>query len=575
MKGLHSGADDRRRRGNETDADSSRDPRRAATGEASDMRDGRGGSGDVSGRGPTRRKTLLGLGALGAAASGTPVASANRDQDNGNEAGSLDAEIVLDWVDEALETARRGLIIPTSGRVYAFLGAVMYDAVNGIHRERGEDFESGDQYAVEPDVVPGACRVAALAGAANEVLSRLAEEELDDGTATELQGRYDDLLEEHLNEYQDGNQEAGEAWGRQVAAAIRGMREGSGASCEPDFSLVGDKETDLEPGMAQLADAWGSACLADLKPWGLESPDSVVAPEPPKIDGLEFAVEYNRTLVVGDVNEDEDEIQGTEVTFDVSADRYDENEANALAGGEYVADDELGYSDDLEYDEDEQELTLTIDPPDGFREQGAFWAALGGTPQPEGRWLQVAKAAVEKEDPDFYETVRLYARLGIAVQDAGIANWNNKRRYAEKLGWRPHAAIGTDEQNPGPIADLDLPSVADLDNPDLETKDDWEAISGWAPAPEYASGLTTVSTTSQRLLEAEFGDVGTLEITVDTAEGNAFTDGDELTEEFESFADARDRAAKSRVWSGRHYAPAMLAAIDMADQIVERVEDTI
>ena len=161
------------------------------------------------------------------------------------------------------------------------------------------------------------------------------------------------------------------------------------------------------------------------------------------------------------------------------------------------------------------------------------------------------------------------------MQDAGIANWNNKRRYADELGWRPHAAIGTKKQTPGPLEGLDLPDVSDLDNPDLETKDDWEAISGWAPAPEYASGLTTVSTTSQRLLEEEFPDIGTLEITVDTAEGNTFTGGDELTEEFHGFDDARDQAAKSRVWSGRHYAPAMLAAIEMADEIVDEVKDAI
>ena len=573
MKGQHSGADDRRRGGNEADTDSSRDPQRAATVETSDTRDRRGVSGDVSGRGPTRRKALLGLGALGAAASGIPVASANRDQGNGNEAESLDAEVVLAWVDEALETARRGLIIPTSGRVYAFLGTVMYDAVNGIHRQRGAGFEAGDQYAVEPDVTPGACRVAALAGAANEVLSLLAEEELDGDTAGHLQDRYDDLLEDHLDEYQDGDQKAGEAWGRQVATAIREMRRGSGADCEPDFSLAEDKETDLKPGMAQLAHAWGSSCLAFLEPWGLSDSNSVIAPEPPEVDSLEFAVEYNRTLVTGDLNEDEGEVRGTEVEFDVDADRYDESEAERLADGTYVAGDveneELGYADDLEYDEEENTLTLHIDPPEGFRDEGAFWAALPGTPQPEGRWLQVAKANVENEDPSFYGTVRLYARLGIAVQDAGIANWNNKRRYAEDLGWRPHAAIGTDEQTPEAIEGLDLPDVGDLDNPDLETKDDWRAISGWAPAPEYASGLTTVSTTSQRLLEDEFDDVGEFEVTVTTA------DGEEITETYDGFDDARDQAAKSRVWSGRHYAPAMLAAIEMADEIVEEVIDTI
>ena len=579
MNGADSGLDDRRHTAADADVDPMGELSRAETKGTGSTTDDKQ-RGDAPERRATRRKTLFGIGALGAAASGIPVASANGSQgrNNGNDAQSLDTQIVLDWVDEALETARQGLIIPTSGRVYAFLGTVMYDAVNGIHQQRGAGFEAGDQYAVDPDVVPGACRVAALAGAANEVLSRLAEEELDDETAADLQDRYDELFEEHLDEYQDGNQEAGEMWGRQVATEMLEDERGDAEpDCESTFDIAPDKETDLEPGMAQLTDAWGSACLADLKPWGLDEPDSVEAPEPPELDSLEFAVEYNRTIVVGDVNKDENEIQETEVTFSISEDRYDDEEARDLVDGNYVADDELGYSNDLEYDEDEQKLTLTIDPPDDFREQGAFWAALGGTPQPEGRWLQVAGAAVEKEGPDFYETVRLYARLGIAVQDAGIANWNNTRRYAEELGWRPHAAIGTEKQTPEGIEEIvgDLPDADDLDNPDLETKDDWEAISGWAPAPEYASGLTTVSTTSQRLLEKEFGDVGTLEVTVDTAEGNTFTEGDELTEEFDGFDDARDQAAKSRVWSGRHYAPAMLAAIDMADQIVEEVEDTI
>lgn len=531
----------------------------------------------VSVRGISRRKTLLSLGGIGVVGSLFPTVSAEEggreENQNGNRTQSLDNEIVLDWVDQALETARRGLIIPTSGRVYAFLGAVMYDAVNGIHIQRGEGFDSGDQYAVEPDVIPGACRVAALAGAANEVLSTLANEELDDETAGDLQKDYDGLLDEQLTEYQDGNQEAGEAWGRQVATKILEKREDAGGECVSDWDVV-DEKGGLDPGMAQRGDEWGSACLADLDPWGLEAPDTVVAPEPPDVESLEFAVEYNRTLVVGDLSRNVDDIQGTEVTFDIDEERYDEDEAEQLANGKYLGgnleEDELGYSDDIKYDADENELTLTINPPDDFRDQGAFWAALPGTPQPEGRWLQVAKANVENENPSFYETVRLYARLGIGVQDAGIANWNNKRRYADRMGWRPHASTGTEEQIPDSAADADVrPDVDDIDNPDLKTKDDWEAISGWSPAPEYASGLTTVSTTSQRLLENEFGDVGEFEIAVETA------DGETIEETFDGFDDARDQAAKSRVWSGRHYAPAMLAAIEMADEIVEEVKDSI
>lgn len=197
-----------------------------------EMGSGTDGTGESNRAFKTRRSVLGGIGGAGVAAVTVPgVARANEGGGNGggppddagnggpgNGAQSLDNGIVLDWVDEALETARQGLIIPTSGRVYVFLGTVMYDAVNGIHTERGDGFEAGDQYAVEPDVIPGACRVAALAGAANEVLSTLAEEELDDeDTVDGLQDSYDALFEEHLDEYQDGNQAAGEAWGRKVA----------------------------------------------------------------------------------------------------------------------------------------------------------------------------------------------------------------------------------------------------------------------------------------------------------------------------------------------------------------------
>jgi len=530
----------------------------------------------------TRRAVLGGLGASGIAAVAAtgvvegkgPGNEGRGGNGNGNGARTLDEGIALEWVDQALETARRGLIIPTSGRVYAFLGTVVYDAVNGIHRERGEGFEAGEQYAVEPDVIPGACRVAALAGGANEILGRLADEELDDETAEELQDDYDSLLEAQLDEYQDGNQDAGEEWGRQVAATmLEDVRGDAEPNCESAFDVVEGK-SDLEAGMTQRADEWGSACLADLDPWGLDAPDSVVAPEPPELDSLEFAVEYNRTKVAGDLNRAEDEVQATEIEFDIDEGRYDKTEAQALANGTYVGgsveDEELGYSDDLEYDAEANTLTLDIDPPEGFRDEGAFWAALPGTPQPEGRWLQVAKVNVENEGLSFYETVRLYARLGIAVQDAGIANWNNKRRYAGRMGWRPHAATGTTEQIPDSAANAeDRPDVSDLGNPDLRTQADWNAISGWSPAPEYASGLTTVSTTSQRLLEEEFGAVGEFEVTVDTE-----TEG-EITEEYDSLQDARDQAARSRVWSGRHYAAAQLGAIEMADRIVEEVEDTI
>ena len=50
-----------------------------------------------------------------------------------------------------------------------------------------------------------------------------------------------------------------------------------------------------------------------------------------------------------------------------------------------------------------------------FREQGLFWVGLGGTAQPDGRWIQIAHVLVEDRNLDFIRTVSLLAQLSAGV----------------------------------------------------------------------------------------------------------------------------------------------------------------
>ena len=69
--------------------------------------------------------------------------------------------------------------------------------------------------------------------------------------------------------------------------------------------------------------------------------------------------------------------------------------------------------DDVETDGDE--VVLSVSPPDDFREQGLFWVGLGGTAQPDGRWIQIAHVLVEDRNLDFIRTVSLLAQLSAGV----------------------------------------------------------------------------------------------------------------------------------------------------------------
>ena len=243
---------------------------------------------------------------------------AQGNQSNGRSNNNVRVDPVLDWSSKAIETVQDGpILIPVSGRLYVITHVSMFDAANAISKERGRGHTEYDQYQVEPNVVPGASRVAAIAGAAHESLTLLAEEDAspyEGRELEELKQEYDELLKKHLANDTDGNTRAGEEWSRKVAQTVYESRQDSGFfDVDTDLSIVGDKD-DLEPGMAQRVDEWGSAHLSHLDPWVMDESSSLQPGEPPEGDSLQVAVDYNRTLVLGDLDNGDD--IDTTVRFD-------------------------------------------------------------------------------------------------------------------------------------------------------------------------------------------------------------------------------------------------------------------
>ena len=564
--------------------------------------------------GVSRRKALLGAGALGLGSAMLPVASADQgdDHDGGRNDENVAGTPIRDWSQMALDTVIEGEIaIPDSGRLYAIVHVAMHDAVNGVNQQRGDGFEARDQIIVDGvPPVPGASRVAAVAKAAKVTLEETLLDYLDaeDEVVRTLQDDYDALLEKHTENDTDGNTRAGLQWGERVGNAVREAREGSGFF-EPDEDYPPEEydPEDLNPGQSQTAHVWGNANLGNLDPWTLDSPDEirtdVIGEEeykeeiaPPDLEDIEWAVDYEKTKLLGDMSdvdldsEEELDEEDFTVTWSVDDDPVDEDDLQDAVDWIEGRDTEVSAREFdnesvevLEEDDDGNptEIALEFTRPEGFDELGQFWVALPGTAQPDGRWIQIANALSEREDLGFTENAWLVADVAIAAVDGAVTSWNTKRDYAikENIGWRPHSPLDSPEKNGG-IKDDDPPTAADDGNPLTEPASDWETISAHAASGEHPSGLTLASTAAQNVLDDyfpkfdedsdEYDEDETFSVTV-LASGMGAEEGEETTEEFASFEEARRIAMDTREYTGRHWRYSLEASATMGQKLAEQI----
>lgn len=161
---------------------------------------------------------------------------------------------------------------------------------------------------------------------------------------------------------------------------------------------------------------------------------------------------------------------------------------------------------------------------------------------PGGHWVNITAIAARKAKSSFAESVEAYALVGLALADGFISCWDEK--YRSNL-IRPETYISR------------------------YIDQDWAPLLQTPPFPEYTSGHSVISSAAAVVLTSLYGD------------GFAFEDTSEEeyglpVRSFESFYDASNEAAISRLYGGIHYMPAIENGVKqgkaVGNYVVEQVK---
>lgn len=161
---------------------------------------------------------------------------------------------------------------------------------------------------------------------------------------------------------------------------------------------------------------------------------------------------------------------------------------------------------------------------------------------PGAHWIGITKIACRQRNNDFDDTVHAYTKTSIAIADAFISCWDEK--YRSNL-IRPETLINQ------------------------YIDDAWKPVLQTPPFPEYVSGHSVASGAAAVILTNIFGD------------NFAFADDTELpyglpVRKFESFNEAANEAAISRMYGGIHYRAAVEIGIkqgrDIGDFVVGKLK---
>lgn len=161
---------------------------------------------------------------------------------------------------------------------------------------------------------------------------------------------------------------------------------------------------------------------------------------------------------------------------------------------------------------------------------------------PGAHWIGIVKIATRKTDSDLEDTLFAYTKTSIAIADAFISCWDEK--YRSNL-IRPETLINE------------------------HFDDSWQPVLQTPPFPEYTSGHSVVSGAAAIALTDIFGD------------NFAFDDDTELpyglpVRSFNSFNEAADEAAISRMYGGIHYRTAVEIGVkqgrDLGRFVIQNLE---
>jgi len=160
---------------------------------------------------------------------------------------------------------------------------------------------------------------------------------------------------------------------------------------------------------------------------------------------------------------------------------------------------------------------------------------------PGGHWIGITGIACRKDSADFMKTVEAYAVTSIALFDAFISCWDEK--YRSNL-IRPETVINR------------------------YIDEDWAPALQTPPFPEYTSGHSVISRAAAVALTSLFGDHFAFNDTVEMEYGLP-------ARSFDSFLQASNEAAISRLYGGIHYRPAIDYGVEQGEKVGEFVVDNL
>ncbi|MEM9984253.1 MAG: vanadium-dependent haloperoxidase [Bacteroidota bacterium] len=156
---------------------------------------------------------------------------------------------------------------------------------------------------------------------------------------------------------------------------------------------------------------------------------------------------------------------------------------------------------------------------------------------PGGHWIGIVKEACQEAEADWMTTLEAYTRTSLALADAFISCWDEK--YRSNL-IRPETVINQ------------------------HIDEEWRPLLQTPPFPEYTSGHSVISRAAAVTLTGVFGD------------GFAFVDSSEVeyglpVRSYDSFLEASEEAAISRLYGGIHYMPAIEQGVAQGELVGEYV----
>lgn len=160
---------------------------------------------------------------------------------------------------------------------------------------------------------------------------------------------------------------------------------------------------------------------------------------------------------------------------------------------------------------------------------------------PGGHWMGIAGLAARKNNSDFVHTTYAYVMTSLGLFDGFISCWDEK--YRSNL-IRPETYINQ------------------------YIDETWVPLLQTPPFPEYTSGHSVVSGAASTILTEVFGD------------NFAFADSTEMmfglpVRSYNSFIEAADEAAISRMYGGIHYMPAIENGLEEGKGVGKLILDKV